>query len=225
MTERQRTSLANMLVSRFLRTPDGPTAREAMRAWLMVQSARLRTLSPQANDHAALASQSGLQAAGFPERMNFDERAGLPARQAAAAPFQAAHEASIRPEYALALNDFLRCLNPQESLDDKLRKQVRQAFNHQMLVAGTISPQVCTLVGRHGVDTLAREKYRLGGTGNFKSEAERAGGAQQAPSATPDVPQSSASSSRRRDESLSRSDENPVYRAAWMTLGRDDLPK
>jgi hypothetical protein len=236
MSADERTSLADTLAAKFTHDRGGRGAvnpAEAMLAWLMVQSARLRTLSPQANASVMENTLHGLAAAGFPARMNFTDPRAQPARLAAEAPFKNAHDASVRPEYAAALNDLLKHLkpNPFAPLHPTLLRQIEDVFNHQRTTEKRISPQVDAMVERHGLETLAREGYRLNPrSGNFKSEAERAGAARFIPSAPPEVPQPSAPSSSRQGESLSRSDSSLSQQSVpdmsdWLNRAQRDLPR
>lgn len=186
MSAEHRTALEQVLTSRF---PPEPPAREgtslpeppaqashAMLMWLMVQSARLQNLSPRVSSDLMNEVRRQRQAIGV-GRHDPTNAAGDPrvqyAEAAARAPFNSAHDAWTRPEYADALNNFLRYLDPSLSLHPTLRVQVESAFNHHR-VAGRISPQVLAVVDELGLETLARERYALNpGTGHFKSQAQR----------------------------------------------------
>ena len=189
LTAEQRTSLERILTSRFPPDPldqgmahlPEPTPREshAMLMWLMVQSARLQTFSSRTGISQMMEFNRQLRAVGVevPDRMELldlqDPRVQH-AQHAADARFNSAHSARTRPEYAEALNNLLRYLDPSLSLHPSLRVQVESAFNHHR-VAGRISQRVIDMVENLGLATLARERYSLNPTtGNFKSEAQRA---------------------------------------------------
>lgn len=219
--------------------PPDEATRCAMHAWLMVQSARLRRFSRSANALIIQDTNNRLEAAGFSMRdcINLGHPRTLPARLAAEAPFKNAHDASTRPEYAAALNNFLKYLNPSEPLHPTLRGMVAEAFN-QMRSEGRISPGFEHEVSQKGIEALVREKYRLNeANGNFESEAQRttewAAGqtshARVVPSAPPEALQLSGPASSGQAGSLSRSDSHLSQQSilempAWMKpRGTDHL--
>lgn len=186
LSAEQRTLLEPILTCRFTAGSSGQdaanlpelpdAARQAMRMWLMVQSARLQSFSRDVRlanwdeFHWQLAA-TGIR---MDDRMVAEDSRVRHAERAACAHVRGAHDAQTRPEYATALNNFLRYLDPSLSLHPTLRSQVVVAFNHQREM-GRISPQVVALVDALGLETLAREGYRLNpASGNFKSEAQRA---------------------------------------------------
>jgi len=120
----------NILASQFTRGTEH--SEVAMLAWLMVQSARLRSVSTDANNAILRAYENNAIAAGVPG-FHPDDPHAQRAEQAARAPFIAAHEASVRPEYPIALNDYLKYLHPSAPLDQRLRSQVKDAFHHQRI--------------------------------------------------------------------------------------------
>lgn len=206
-----RDALEDILSTRFTPAPHGRDVahqENAMFAWLMVQSARLRVLSPTAMSCIRDNALIQLEGRGFsPDaRLNFSGPSAQQARLAAEAPYRNAHDASARPEYATALNNFLKYLNPLEPLHPRVRGQVKAAFNHQRTTERRISPQVEAMVARHGIETLAREGYRIDHTGAFNSAAERAGFARVAPSAPPEELMHSEPASSRQGRRLARSD-------------------
>jgi hypothetical protein len=213
LSAEQRSSLEQVLTRQFpVGSPDQDVAnlpelrdqeRHAMLMWLMVQSARLQTLSRAAENTVSREVDRRLDAANV-DLFEFVEEPGAQEaqiRHEARAPYINAHDAGTRPEYAEALNNFLRCFDPSLRLHPTLRAQVEVAFNHQMEM-GRISPQVFARVDESGLETLARERYRLDPTtGHFKPEAQgvaeqRGGGFMRTPEREP-MPSPSGAVSRR----------------------------
>ena len=195
LSAHERGQLETALMQRFLdgshnmlaTTADGevanlptvpPMALEAMQAWLMVQSARLRHIDPTIVERTAtpeflynfLNTSSSID---HGQRVDMAQ-----VRQEAHAHIRASldntHPTRIRPEYANALNNFLRVLEPNRPLHPVLHSQVVAAFNNHRL-EGRISPQVAALVDAHGIEALAEQGYELSRTGKFRSRDERWG--------------------------------------------------
>lgn len=190
LSAHERGQLETALMQRFLdgshnmhaTTADGevanlptvpPMALQAMQAWLMVQSARLRHIDPATMERAApgflwsyLNTRPG-EGVNMPlEQVQQEGRAYLRAS------LGNEHSARVRPEYANALNNFLRVLEPNRTLHPVLHSQVVAAFNNHRL-EGRISPQVAALVDAHGIEALAEQGYELSRTGKFRSRDER----------------------------------------------------
>lgn len=191
LTARERDQLEAALKHRFMAgnhnmhptTADGAVAdlpsvpaqaQEAMQAWLMVQSARLRHIDPQAVERA-IPHIKRLHFFGMPReghRVRYDSDA-LP--QEARASLRNAHAFSARPEYAVALNNMLALLESDRPLHPVLRSQVMAAFNQHRLEE-RISPPVEAMLRDRGLEALAEQGYRLNSyTGELVSRADRRG--------------------------------------------------
>lgn len=142
-----------------------PATRGALQAWLMVQSARLRPIDP----HQMAAARYGIMERRYAVLENDRANISMPeVEHETRTALGQAHEAHIRPEYADALNNFLRLLDPAKPLHPVLHSQVILAFKRHR-EEGRLSPQVNDLVEAHGLEALAAQRYRLDGDGNFRA--------------------------------------------------------
>jgi hypothetical protein len=255
LSARERSQLETALMQRFTDGPHNmhaitaegevanlrpvpPSARAAMQAWLMVQSARLRHIDPAIMESArnpeflfahlhTMGRAPGLHRPVDRAEIEQSARAHLRAS------LSNSHLALHRPEYANALNNFLMLLDPSRRLHPVLHSQVVAAFNNHRLEE-RISPQVAARVNAHGIEALAEQRYELNGsTGKFRSQDERWG--RHRPPRTPDhamVPRPSGEGS-----SSAASQAVPVQRrpelnltdrqAVWLnqTLGLSRAPR
>ena len=159
MTPDERILLEGSLASRFMNQA-GPapseSALQALDAWLTTQQVRLRVHSEasiqrhaQALRHPVIGlrmAAAGLGAARWPRELSR---------------FHSEHESSNRPEYAIALNNFLRMLRPSNRLLPDLQQRIAERLTHHAEVEGTLSAPVVEAIRQHGPYALAAADWRL----------------------------------------------------------------
>lgn len=75
--------------------------------------------------------------------------------------FHSEHESANRPEYATALNNFLRVLHPSSPLSDELKQHVAERLTYPAETEGTLSAPVLDAMRRYGPRTLAADGWVL----------------------------------------------------------------
>ena len=161
MTPGERTVLESSLETRFMNQAGPVPSEDALRAldaWLTTQQVRLRVHSEASLQRHARALRSPvtgfrLAAAGL----------GLTRQPGELSRFHSEHESSDRPEYAIALNNFLRMMGPSssDSLHPDLTQRVAERLIHHAEVEGTLSGPVVDALRQHGPHGLAAANWRL----------------------------------------------------------------
>lgn len=169
MTPGERAMLESSLETRFMQQ-DGPApsddAQRALEAWLTTQQVRLRVHSDASLQRHAQALRSpltGLEAAAA--------ALGLRPQPGEFLRFHSEHESVDRPEYAIAVNNFLRILkpSPNPSLHPVLAQRVTERLIHHAEVEGTLSAPVLEALRQQGPHALAAANWRLDGSNNVFS--------------------------------------------------------
>jgi hypothetical protein len=167
MTPAERTFLESSLETRFMNHKGQVSPEDALRAvdaWLTTQQVRLRIHSEASIQHHAQALRSpviglrmaaaGLGAARWPSEFSR---------------FHSEHESSKRPEYASALNNFLRLLQPSSLLSADLRQRIADRLTHHAEVEATLSAPVVEAMRQQGPHVLAAANWRLDAANNVFS--------------------------------------------------------
>lgn len=159
MSPEERTLLEDNLETQLMNQA-GPGASDntlrVLDAWLTTQQVRLRIHSEASIQRHAQALQSS---PAIGPRM---AAAGLAAdRSREVSRFHSEHESSDRPEYAIALNNFLRLLHPSTPLPPDLKHRVAERLNHHAEVEGTLSATVVEAMRQPGLPALIAANWQL----------------------------------------------------------------
>lgn len=168
MTPAERTVLESNLESRFMTQAGQPPLEDTLRAveaWLTTQQVRLRI-------HSEASVQRHAQAQGSSPVTGL--RMAAASLGAARWPsefsrFHSEHESSNRPEYAIALNNFLRLLRPSSPLPPDVRQRIADRLTHHAEIEGTLSAPVVEVMRQQGPHALAAANWRLDAVNNVFS--------------------------------------------------------
>jgi hypothetical protein len=152
MTPDERTWLEGRLETQFMNQavpPPSENALQALDAWLTTQQVRLRV-------HSEASIQRHAQVLGSSPVTGPDaDRAREVAR------FRGEHASSDRPEYAIALNNFLRLLHPDKPLSADLKQRIAERLTHHAEIEGTLSAPVVEALRQHDPHALAAGGWQL----------------------------------------------------------------
>jgi hypothetical protein len=133
------------------------TVRKALDTWLTAQQVRLRVHSEASLKHHAKA----LRSIGNAAKVMMKATVGTSRGQSEFSRFHSEHESAMRPEYAIALNNFLRVLPPSSRLSPELKAHVAARLMYHAETERTISDQVLGELKGYGPLSLAAEGWRL----------------------------------------------------------------
>jgi hypothetical protein len=159
MIPAERTFLESSLETRFMNHAGQAPPEDALRAvdaWLTTQQVRLRVHSEASiQRHAQALGSSSVIGPGMAAAGPDADRAREVSR------FHSEHASSDRPEYAIALNNFLRLLHPDNPLPTDLRQRIAERLTHHANVEGTLSAPVVGAMRQQDPHALAAAGWWL----------------------------------------------------------------
>lgn len=169
MNPEERTLLEDTLERRLMNHAGPAPSDNALRvleAWLTTQQVRLRVHS-EASIHRHAQALQALQAPITGPGMAAAELDTGRSREVSR--FHSEPESSDRPEYATALNNFLRLLHPSNPLPSELKQRIADRMTHHAEVEGTLSAPVVEAMRQPGLRTLIAGHWQLDPANNVFS--------------------------------------------------------